>query len=100
MTSSLFWRGRATSEICFDRFNTVLSDGRLADVPAIVQVHAYLLCLHNGSDQKVRRTARLVYGNASAVAVSPVSPRRLRPRKILLNVVIIKGRALDSPDVI
>src|SRR5205085_5484556 len=84
-SSSPFWRGQGSSEGSLDRFNSRLSTGHLADAPAGLQIHAHLLRVHNGSDSPVRRAARFVHGNAPAVAVPPVSRRRLRPCEVIVR---------------
>src|SRR5438067_2263292 len=82
-TSSPFWRGQGSSESSLNRFDTRLSTGHLADAPAILQVHAHLLCLHPGSDSPPRRAARFLHGCAPAAAVPSVSSRQLRPGEVI-----------------
>jgi hypothetical protein len=82
-TSSPFWKGQGSSESSLNRFDTRLSTGHLADASAIMQVHAYLLRLHNGSDSPLRRAARFVHGYAPAAALPSVSSRRLRPGEVM-----------------
>jgi hypothetical protein len=49
-TSSLFWRGRAISEVRSDLFAKSLQSGRLAVAPTFMQVHTLLLYIRYGSD--------------------------------------------------
>src|SRR5688572_6417056 len=83
VTWSLFWRGCRLSEVCASSSDPNLSAGHLATVPALVQIHANLLNLCDGSDPGVWRLARLLHDRAPAPALPSISSGRLRSGEVI-----------------